>query len=247
MKKRSSKLGVQSWCFRTYKTNPEVIREVKACGLDAIELCAVHADFKDPSKFEEIIHTYRKAGVKILSIGVQYLDGNAKIEENYFKFVKLAGAKFMSVSFKLDAIPKSFKVPERLAKKYGIKLAIHNHGGRDWLGNMTALDYVFKRTGPRVGLCLDTAWALQSGLDPVKVIERYGDRLYGVHIKDFTFEKTGRPADVVAGTGNLDLKKLFAAMKKAKFKGYTVIEYEGDVENPTPAIKKCVQRIRKAC
>lgn len=246
MKKWNANLGVQSWCFRTYKTNPEVIREIKACGLKNIELCGAHADFKDPSKFEEIIRTYRKAGVKILSIGVQYLKGDAKIEENYFKFAKMAGAKFMSVSFAMNEIPKSFKVSERLAQKYGIKLAIHNHGGYDWLGNLHALDYVFQRTGPRVGLCLDTAWSLQAGINPLKMIERFGDRLYGVHIKDFTFDKTGKPADVVAGTGNLDLKALFAAMDKAKFKGYIVIEYEGDVENPTPAIKKCVQRVRKA-
>ena len=246
MNKAKAELGVQSYCFRGFKTNPEVIRELKRCGVNAIELCGVHADFKDPTKFAEVIKTYRKAGVKILSIGVQGIAGDAKVEENYFRFAKQAGAKFMSVSFRMGELPKCLKVGDRLAAKYKIKLAIHNHGGYDWLGNMTALDYVFKRTSPRVGLCLDTAWAMQAGIDPIKMVEKFGPRLTGVHIKDFTFDTNGKVKDVVAGTGNLDLKALFKAMDKAKFKGFIVSEYEGDVENPTPAITKCIQRIRKA-
>lgn len=246
MKKWSASLGVQSWCFRHYKTNPEVIREVKACGLSAIELCGVHADFKNPAVFAEVIATYRKAGVKILSIGVQGLRGDAKVEENFFRFAKQAGAKCMSVSFNMDTLPKCLAVADRLAAKYDLRLGIHNHGGYDWLGNLTALNYVFQRTSPRVGLCLDTAWSMQAGIDPLKMVEKFGDRLHGVHIKDFTFDPAGKPSDVVAGTGNLNLKALVAAMEKVKFKGFTVIEYEGDVENPTPAITKCVKRVRQA-
>ena len=246
MKNASDTLGVQSWCFRTYKTNPEVIREVKACGLNAIELCGVHADFGNPAVFGEVIRTYRKAGVKILSIGVQGLRGDAKVEENFFRFVRQAGAKFMSVSFDMNALPKCLTVADRLAAKYEIRLGVHNHGGHDWLGNLTALNYVFQRTSPRVGLCLDTAWSMQAGIDPLKMVERFGDRLHGVHIKDFTFNTAGKASDVVVGTGNLNLKALFAALAKAKFKGFTVIEYEGDVENPTPAIAKCVRRVRQA-
>ena len=245
MKNASATLGVQSWCFRTYKTNPEVIREVKACGLNAIELCGVHADFGNPAVFGEVIRTYRKAGVKILSIGVQGLRGDARVEENYFRFAKQAGARYMSVTFNMSTLPKCLKVADRLAAKYKIKLAIHNHGGYDWLGNMTALEYVFQQTSPRIGLCLDTAWAMDAGHDPVKMIETFGRRLYGLHIKDFVFGPDRKPTDVVAGAGNLDLKALFAAAKKAGFKGFTVIEYEGDVEDPTPAITKCAQRVRK--
>lgn len=246
MKKAKAELGVQSYCFRGFKTNPEVIRELKRCGVNAIELCAVHADFKNPATFAEVIRTYRKAGVKILSIGVQGIAGDAKVEENYFRFAKMAGAKFMSVSFRMHALPKCLTVADRLAAKYKIKLAIHNHGGYDWLGNLTALEYVFARTSKRVGLCLDTAWAMQAGYSPLKFIEKFGERLYGIHVKDFVFEPTGKGRDVVAGTGNLDLKALFKAAKKVGFKGYTVIEYEGDVQKPAPAVRKCVKRVLKA-
>ncbi|NCO33377.1 MAG: hypothetical protein GW893_05835, partial [Armatimonadetes bacterium] len=77
---------------------------------------------------------------------------------------------------------------------------------------------------------------------------RFGDRLYGVHIKDFIFDRARKPEDVVVGTGNLNLEALFEAMNKVDFSGYAVLEYEGDVENPVPAVSKCVASVRtKSC
>ena len=47
------------------------------------------------------------------------------------------------------------------------------------------------------------------------------------------------------GTGNLDLPKLMTVLKQSNFTGPLVIEYEGDVENPVPALKKCVEALKK--
>ena len=73
-----------------------------------------------------------------------------------------------------------------------------------------------------------------------------GKRLYGLHIKDFTFDRSGKPEDVVAGTGNLDCRKLVAALRKVGYAGSAVIEYEADVESPGPAIRKCVDAMKAA-
>ena len=43
--------------------------------------------------------------------------------------------------------------------------------------------------------------------------------------------------------GNLDLPGLVQMLKQIRFGGPTVIEFEGDVENPVPALKACVQAI----
>jgi hypothetical protein len=34
-------------------------------------------------------------------------------------------------------------------------------------------------------------------------------------------------------------------LKQSNFTGPLVIEYEGDVENPVPALKKCVESLKK--
>ena len=73
----------------------------------------------------------------------------------------------------------------------------------------------------------------------------FGERLYGVHIKDFVFDRAGKPEDVVVGTGNLDLPGLFKAMAEVSFNGSPILEYEGDIENPVPALRQCVEAVRK--
>jgi inosose dehydratase len=240
----ADKLGVQSYCFRGFKENKKVAEMVRAIGVSRIELCGVHANFEDASSYDKVIADYEDAGVKIVSIGVQGMAGNAAKEKHYFEFLKACGGKFMSVDFALHAVPKCLKVAEKLAEKYGVKLAIHNHGGAHWLGNGTALDWVFGQTGPRIGLCMDTAWTLDSRENPVAWAERFAKRLHGLHIKDFIFDRARRPEDVVVGTGNLDLPGLFKACEKAKFKGYAVLEYEGDVNDPVPALTKCVKAVQ---
>jgi sugar phosphate isomerase/epimerase len=240
-----SELGVQSYCFREFKSNREVIKRVKECGLSVIELCGVHADFANEAACDEVIAVYRESGVRIVSIGVQGLADDEKKEEKYFEFARRAGARFMAVDFNPARMPACFRTAERLADKYDLRLAIHNHGGTHWLGSAAMLETVFRTTSPRIGLCLDTAWALHSHEDPSAMVERFSQRLYGIHVKDFVFDRAGRHADVVVGTGNLALPRLKAAMDKAGFKGYWVLEYEGEPNDPVPAIQQCVAQIKK--
>jgi sugar phosphate isomerase/epimerase len=239
-------LAVQSWCFREMKTHDEVIKALKDSGVSAIELCGVHAKFGDPSTFEATIAPYRKAGIGIVSIGVEGLADKAADEEHRFEFLKAAGIRYMSIDFNLATTPKSFKTAEALAEKYDVRLGIHNHGGRHWLGCAAMLQHVFNQTGERIGLCLDTGWAIDSGEDPVKMIQTFAKRLHGLHIKDFTFDRAGRVQDVVSGTGNLNLAEVGKALDAARFKGYMTIEYEGDVKNPVPAVRQCVANVRAA-
>ena len=240
-------LGVQSFCFRNFKDNAKTAELVKECGLSKIELCGVHVDFDDPATFGGVIETYRDAGVEIVSIGVSGMSGDEGKERDHFEFCKACGAKFMAVSFSLGAVPECFRVAEKLSAEYDVLLGIHNHGGGHWLGSTAALDWVFDNTDDRIGLCLDTAWALDARQDPVAMAEKFADRLYGVHIKDFIFDRAGKPEDVVVGTGNLELKKLVDAMGAANFAGAVVLEYEGDVEDPVPALTKCTQAVREVC
>lgn len=240
------KLGIQSWCYRNFKEVPAFIKELKKAGVSATEVCGVQVDFNKPAGFAGAIKQFKDAGVDILSIGVQGLNGDVAKETNYFEFLKLAGAKHMSVTFQPDGMWSAFKAAEKLAKKYGVRLGIHNHGGYDWLGNSRILEYVFKNTGDSIGLCLDTAWAIDAKQNPVHMVEKFGSRVTAVHIKDFTYNKAREPKDVVIGKGNLDLPGLIKALKKVGFSGPTILEYEGDVENPVPALKKCVTEYNKA-
>ena len=237
-------IGVQSWCFRHFKNGDEIAR-IKECGVSTVELSHCHVDVSNEASVESAIARYKAAGLKIVSLGVQGIANDREKEEKSFRLLQRVGAKFMSVDFRGPVIAECAASGQRLADQYGIRLAIHNHGRSHRLGSSWMLQEVFDQTGPQIGLCLDTAWALDAGEDPIKMVERFGSRLYGVHFKDFVFDRAGKPQDVVTGTGNLDLVLLRDALRKVNFNGFAVIEYEGDVENPVPAVKKCVQAIRE--
>ena len=146
-------LAVQSYCFRGFKTNKEVIEKVKECGLGKIELCQAHVDFNDENNFENVVQEYKDAGINIVSIGVNRFQNDSVAEEKLFKFAKLAGCKVMSVSFAPDSVPESYPTAEKLADKYDINLGIHNHGARHWLGSVQMLKTVLANEQVISGEC----------------------------------------------------------------------------------------------
>lgn len=241
-------LGVQSFCFRGFKDNTKVAQLVKDIGLDRIELCGVHADFNDPAAFKDVIKTYEDAGVKIVSIGVQTFTGGAA-ERKWFECAQAAGAKHISAHFKLDSYREAVPATAKLAQEFGIKVGIHCHGGYMFGGSPDVVQHLIDLGGKPIGLCLDTAWAMQIGPargDALKWVEQFADHLYGVHIKDFVFDPNAQWHDVVVGTGNLKLPEFVSALDGGGFDGMCVLEYEGDVNNPVPALTECVAKVRAA-
>lgn len=237
-------LAIQSWCYRHWKQLPDVLTQLKNTGVNALELCGAHANFMDPSTWPGVLESARKSQVQLVAIGVEKLSGNLDADRPRFEFCKAAGIKHMSMTFAPEAMFDGLRNVEKLAEQYDLRLGIHNHGGYDWLGNPTILKYVFDRTSERIGLYLDTAWAIDAKQNPVAMAEQFGSRFYGVHVKDFVYDRARMFSDVVIGTGNLDLPKLMQTLKQMNFSGPRVIEYEGDVQNPVPALTKCVEAIK---
>lgn len=236
--------GVQSYCFRHFEDNAVVARKVRDIGCDAIELCGVHVAFDEPERHAEAIAPYRDAGVRILSIGVLTFTGDEERERRWCAFARAAGARFVSAHFDVDSFQEAIPVAERLCEEHDLRLAIHCHGGYRFGGSADVLQHLLDRSGPRIGLCIDTAWCLQAAGDPVEWARRFAGRIHGVHYKDFVFDRAGRWRDVVVGEGNLDLPGFVAALEEGGFDGYAVLEYEADPEDPVPALRRCVERMR---
>ena len=104
-------LAVQSFCYRGIEENEKVAEAVQACGIGGIELCGRHVDFGDESSFEKVIGTYRKAGIKIVSIGVARFNDDEASERKLFEFAKGAGCTTISADFIMDAVPGVVKFP----------------------------------------------------------------------------------------------------------------------------------------
>ena len=240
-------LAVQSYCFRNFKDNAAVASKVKEIGLDRVEVCAVHADFRDPSSWKQTIEIYQDAGVSIVSIGVQTFDGDDR-DESFFECAAAAGAKHISAHFKVGTFSKAISQVKSWSDKYEIKVGIHCHGGYMFGGQPDVLDLLIGLGSPQIGLCMDTAWAMQIGPkqgNSVEWAKKYAGLLYGIHFKDFVFERDGGWRDVVVGEGNLDLKALLAELESQRYGGVSILEYEADPENPVPALTACVKKMRQ--
>ena len=238
--------GVQSHCFRQTKDNAEVAKKIREIGLDKVELCGAHGDFQRPAQFKSVVETYRDAGIAIVSLGVETFVGDDK-ERNIFECAALAGAGHIAAHFKVDSFPDAIRQTQKLADEFGVRVGIHCRGGHAFGGQPDVLDYLIKLGSPQIGLCLDTAWCLQVGPylgKPVEWAKRYAGHIYGIHYKDFTFAPNAQWIDTVVGQGNLDLPAFIQALDENGFDGTAVIEYEGDVENPVPALKKCIAAMR---
>jgi inosose dehydratase len=238
------RLGIQSYCFRNFKPLSSLIECLQQVGLRYVEIWPGHLDFAaGPKAVQSGLKALKDAGITIDSYGVVGVGGDEEKDRALFEFCQLAGLRAFSIGgLKDDAIDSV----ERLCDEYGINVAIHNHGSRHDFGSFDVLEELFGRTSSRVGLCMDTAWALDSGEDPVDGVERFGDRLYGVHLKDFVFDSDHKPKDVLIGTGGLDLPAYMDALKDVGFDGYMSLEYEGNPDDPMDEVMACMKAVKEA-
>jgi len=238
--------GVQSFCFRNFRDNAVVAQKVRDIGLNKLEICGAHADFDKPEEFPGVVSAYRDAGVSIISLGVQTFKGEER-ERAWFECAAAAGAKHISAHFTVDTFTAAVPRVRKWSQEFGIRVGIHCHGGYMFGGQPDVLNYLLDLGGPEIGLCIDTAWAMQIGPwhgNPVEWAKRYAGRIYGVHFKDFIFDRSAKWEDVIVGTGNLDLAAFGKALIDGGFNGMSVIEYEANPDSPDAALKSCVESMR---
>jgi inosose dehydratase len=238
------RLGIQSYCFRKFQPLSSLIDCLQKVGLSYVEIWPGHLDYTaGEGVVRDGLDALKEAGITIDSYGVVGVGADEAKDRELFDFCRMAGLRAFSIGgVKDDAID----LVEDLCEEYDINVAIHNHGRRHEFGSFDVLDDLFSRTSSRIGLCMDTAWALDSGEDPVAGVERFGDRLYGVHLKDFVFDSEHKPKDVIIGTGGLDLPAYMDALEGIGFDGYMSLEYEGNADDPMDEVMACMRAVQKA-
>ena len=228
-------LAIQTYCLRGFTDSRVAARKVGELGLAQIELAGVHAGDPDP---------FAAAGIGTVCTGVVKLAGGADAMRESLELARRLGVGLVSVDFAPAFSVEAFRTAEAVAAELDLRLAVHNHGGGHWLGSQAMLELLLQSTGPAIGVMLDTAWAIDARAEPAELARLAGDRLYGVHVKDFVYREGREPIDVVVGSGNLDLPGLAGELDRIGFNGPLILEYEGDIDDPMPALAACVQAMR---
>ena len=125
----------------------------------------------------------------------------------------------------------------------GIRIGYHNH---DWeftapkIDGQTPYDYFVSLLDPRVVLELDTYWVAAGGIDPLSLCEKYGERITHLHVKDGPVEGGHGVANVVLGTGAMDVPTILSASPNRTW----VLEFDRADINPIDESAQSIAYLR---
>lgn len=138
----------------------------------------------------------------------------------------------------------------RIAHDFHMQIVYHYHAGTGVFTD-SEIDFLMKHTSPSlVSLLLDTGHAAFAGIDPISLIERHGQRIRYVHLKDIrkpvlklTQEMQWNFMDAVRagvftvpGDGDIQFADVIEALRKSQYQGWMLIEAEQDPEKAPPLI-----------
>ncbi len=143
------------------------------------------------------------------------------------------------------------KAQTEAIKPYRVRAAVHNHLG---CAVETEAELIaFLDECPDAGLILDIGHLVGAGGDPLKIIDRYLDRIVMVHLKDFIYTDKDSPVwhkrlrFCELGTGELGeltgevIKRLIAL----GYDKYLAVEHDTHLRDPEIDLKNSRDFIRK--
>ncbi|MFC4989435.1 sugar phosphate isomerase/epimerase family protein [Saliphagus infecundisoli] len=217
----------------------EILDRVAAAGYDGVQFSGGLRD-TDP---EDVVEKLSETGLETTGAHVDIDDLESDLAGSYDLYgdrLRCASAVVPYLGqerFESEAAVR--ETAERLsdlaadAEDYAWPIHYHNHahefvdvGGETFFERLADL-------APEVGLELDVGWALVGGEDPVELIERYGDRIDLLHMKDMvTDEKRGFRE---IGDGDVDMAACAEAARKAEVE-WLIYEHD-EPEDPAASIE----------
>lgn len=112
-----------------------------------------------------------------------------------------------------------------IASDNGVRVGYHNHDfeARPVFEGRCGLEVLVDHLDPRVVLELDTFWSAVGGTDPAALLDRLGQRIQLIHLKDGPLQGDVRD-QLSLGDGEMDVPSILAA---APWLELGVIEFDG--------------------
>jgi len=195
------KLGVASFSLRNFPRE-KAIQMTKALGTPYINFKSVHLPYDASSaEIAEARREIAAAGLEIVGGGLITFETDTDDGvRKYFDYAKAAGMPVIVGTCKSGVLPRV----EKFAKRYDIKVAIHNHGPED--ENFPSPYDVLKAAkgmDPRIGLCIDLGHTVRTGTDVVRAVTDAGPRLLDMHAKDLRDLKAVESQCIVSSTRSM--------------------------------------------
>lgn len=136
----------------------------------------------------------------------------------------------------------------KIAKDKGLSLTYHHHMGTV-VQTEEEVDRFMESTDPEyVSLLFDTGHFAYSGVDPLKMVTKYVNRIKHVHLKDIRSDVVRKVKEehlsflqgvrlgtfTVPGDGCIDFGPIFKVLEEAGYEGYMLVEAEQDPAKANP-------------
>lgn len=234
------KMGIQSYSLRGFKVD-QALEHSKTLGLKYWESFPGHIPLSNvPKHVAEQKKLLADAGVTLLSYGVVPFDANETRARELFEFARSMGMKALSADPAKDKA--TFDLLDKLVAEYDVAIAIHNHGPGHRYDKIDDVWEQIKDRHPKVGACVDTGHYLRSKESPVAAIEKFGKRVFSVHLKDV---KDATKFTII-GEGDLDILGCLKALKANKYDHILAFEYEENPDNPLSDLEVGLKNVRAA-
>jgi inosose dehydratase len=150
-------------------------------------------------------------------------------------------------------------VAER-AERHGVGIVFHNHVGT-YVETEEEVRRLLDGTDPeRVGLCLDVGHLVYGGGNVMQVMNRYGDRVRYVHLKDVDMDLLERCRreglgwhDALRlgiftefGTGGVDFAGFFDELRARDYSGWIIVEQDTTKTSPLESARVNREYLRRA-
>lgn len=242
------KLTLQSWSANYGPAKSTVQQSIDYCKQFGIHFLEVYPGQQlsesDKGKWgpemtadqiKATLEAAKAANVQIIDTGVIGISSKEEDARKLFDWAKKVGL----TEIVSEPEEKSLPMIDKVAGEYGIVVALHDHPkpSKYWDPDYT---YDQIKDLKYVGFCADVGHWKRSGLEPVDVLKKYGERVFSLHFKDLVPDNAEKKGwhDVVWGTGDSKAAEMLSVLKRKGFKGPVAIEFETKWDAPT--LQKCV-------
>lgn len=241
------KLGSQAYTFKLY-TFAQAIKKIDSCNLRYVEaypgqkigggIDGTMSPDMDPVKRKAVLEMLKANNVKVVAFGVTS-PGSEADWIKLFDFCKTMGIQTITS----EPNEKDIPLLSKLADKYEIDVAIHNHPNPSHYWNPDVILNAIKGQSKRIGACADIGHWVRSGLDPVECLKKLDGHVLHSHMKDLHLKgKDGH--DVHWGEGVSNIPGVIAELKKQHFKGVISAEYEYNWQSNSSDVAQSVLNFR---
>lgn len=169
-------------------------------------------------------------------------EGEVKMAERCIKLLNDVGADILNLqapkhapegTSREDVLETARKamIIGKMAYDKGVKLCFHPHWGST-VEKEHEIELFAENTDPKyVHFCIDTAHTQLMDMDPIKIVEKYQDRISYMHLKDVDPDITITPERPMnrfraLGQGTVDFKGVYKKLKEIGYDGTICVELD---------------------